>query len=55
MLAQITAPHFVAGIILANDYVIETAPILKYMNGWPKTKVWNYCRRKKWRIKIVAI
>jgi hypothetical protein len=53
LLARVEAPHFVAGIILENDTVIHTAPILRYMNGWTRTRVRRYCERKTWKIRIV--
>lgn len=54
MLAQISAPHFVAGLIFENGVVVETAPILKYMNGWMRNRVRTYCRQKGWSAKVVV-
>lgn len=45
---QITAPHFCAGLVLADNRVTEAAPILRYMIGWPITRVWLYCHKKRW-------
>lgn len=45
---QITAPHFVAGIVACDGCVTEAAPILRYMLGWDGHKVAGYCRRKGW-------
>lgn len=53
MLAAIDAPHFFAGIVLRNDRVIEAADIVKYMRGWPRSRVRTYCQRKGWRVSIV--
>jgi hypothetical protein len=53
MLAQIKAPHFTAGIVLADGKVATAAPIVKYMVGWPRGKVRDYCKQKKWQIEIV--
>ena len=47
---QITAPHFCAGIDLADGFVIEAALIVKYMHDWSQTKVLNYCRVKGWEV-----
>lgn len=55
VLGQITAPHFVAGIVLDENYrVVEAAPIVKYMLGWTSTKVGTYCRSKKWNVRKVT-
>ena len=35
VLAQIRAPNFTAGIVLFDDVVVETAPIVRYTaDGW---------------------
>ena len=52
MLAQVKAPHFVAGIVLENDIVTEAAPIVKYMHGWSRDKVRDYCKQKGWQIAV---
>lgn len=54
MLAQITAPHFTAGIVLVDDIVTEAAPIVSYMIGWKRDKVRDYCMHKRWHIVIVG-
>ena len=54
MIAQIIAPHFVAGIILAGAVVAEAAPILSYMRGWDARLVKAYCDRKGWSISRVT-
>jgi len=51
ILAQITAPHFCAGIVLRDDHVVETAPIVSYMRRWSRDRVREYCRRKGWRVR----
>lgn len=53
MLAQIDAPHFVAGIVLDSDVVVEAAPIVRYMRGWTRDRVCAYCQRKGWSVKSV--
>lgn len=49
MLVQVSAPHFVAGIILKDGVVIEAAPILKWTIG--KTQKWlrEYFIKKEWK------
>ena len=48
-LVRIVAPHFVAGIIFDSDIVIETAPIIGYMQGWTTARTRAYVARKHWR------
>lgn len=52
-LAQITAPHFTAGIVLQDDRVTEAADIVRYMKRWSRDRVRNYCAGKGWRIVVV--
>ena len=48
---RIEAPYFVAGVTFdQTDKVISAAPIVRYMLGWPYTRVIEYCRFKKWKI-----
>lgn len=54
VLAQITAPHFSAGLVLVNARVTETAPIIKYMRGWSATRCAAYCAGKGWHIARVT-
>jgi len=53
MLAQIKAPHFTAGIVLEDDVVSVAAPIVKYMVGWHRNYVRDYCQKKRWKISVV--
>jgi hypothetical protein len=52
MLLRITAPHFVAGVVLLNDRVSTCAPILRYMYGWDEVKIRRYCSKKHWNVEI---
>lgn len=61
VLYRIVAPHFVAGLTLEQvqegtllvTRVTETAPILKYMKGWPHSQVITYCGKKGWTIDTI--
>lgn len=53
-LIQIAAPHFTAGVVLANFRVTDAAPVVKYMRGWRSVEVLNYCRRKGWRSSLIV-
>jgi len=50
MIMQITAPYFVAGIVLEDRVVVEAAPIVKYMKGWHGIRALAYCKRKRWTV-----
>jgi hypothetical protein len=55
MIAQITAPHFCAGISFDSaECVVEAAPIVRYMIGWSRQRVRDYCRSKNWSAKVVT-
>lgn len=45
ILAQIRAPNFTAGIVLFDDKVVETAPILRRMHGWSRDRARAACKR----------
>lgn len=58
ILAEITAPKpnaFCAGIVLWDDRVCETAPIVRYMRGWTRDRVRDYCKQKGWQLKVVTL
>lgn len=54
----IDAPHFNAGIVVNYRFqgmgmqgvVVDTPPILRYMEGWTIERVATYCRTKKWKL-----
>jgi len=52
-LIQIISNYFCAGILIENGYVIETAPILKYMKGWTQEKVVRYCQLKGFLVEFL--
>jgi len=53
MLVQVTAPHFVAGLVMENDIVIEAAPILRWAIGKKRDWLRSYFERKDWTVKVV--
>ena len=53
ILAQIRAPSFTAGLVLFDDKVVETAPIIRRMRGWSRARVREECKRLGWHISIV--
>lgn len=45
---QITSRYFCAGVVLYNNRVQKTAPIIYYMKGWSADDIRNYCAKKGW-------
>lgn len=53
-LARISAPHFVAGVLLDEDGVVTKAPpIVRYMVGWTRHRLVNYCAEKGWIVQVI--
>jgi hypothetical protein len=53
MLAEIDAPSFNCGIVLQDDKVVRTAPIVYWMKGWTREKVRNYCKLMRYKVKVI--
>jgi hypothetical protein len=54
LLATIKAPKFHAGIVLQNDKVIEAAAPVRYMRGWTRKNVREYCQERGWQVSVVS-
>jgi len=46
----IDAPHFYAAVVFGDGVVSRAAPIVAYMRGWSRSKVLEYCQKKRWRV-----
>lgn len=44
---------FYCGIVLHDDRVVEAADIVKYMRGWSRDRVRDYCKSKGWKVSVV--
>lgn len=54
ILASIKAPHFYCGIVLWDDVVVQTAPIVrKALHGKTRDYVRDYCARKGWQVSVI--
>jgi hypothetical protein len=53
-LAQIRSRNFTAGIVLVDDVVVETAPIVRFMRRWSRDRVRDYCRKYCWQINVIS-
>lgn len=47
MLIIVYAPHFVAGYDTMTGNI---APIIRYMRGWPMSRITSYCQSKRWSV-----
>lgn len=50
---QIRTRSFAAGLVLVDDIVTETAPILRFMKRWSVERVRAYCACYKWTLTVV--
>ena len=48
---EITSPYYCAGLIVKNNTVIESAPIIKWMTGKNISEVEEYCKFKKFKFR----
>ena len=56
MVLSIASKWFSAGVVLdEHDRVVRAAPILKYMQGWPRQRVEQYVRIRKWTLHEVVL
>lgn len=61
ILAQIDAPDsaqrkgFNCGIVLVDDRVVEAADIVKYMRGWSRVRVRDYCKARGYKVTVVTV
>jgi hypothetical protein len=51
-LLRITSSYFCAGVGVVDDIAVNTAPILKYMNGRSLWWIKKYCEKKKWELEV---
>lgn len=52
-LAQITAHHFCAGLVIRGDRCTEAAPILAWAVGKTRDELRAYFARKGWRAVVI--
>lgn len=50
-LLRITAPHFVAGVVVGE----RAAPIIGYMRRWAEDKIVAYCADRGWTVEVLRI
>ena len=53
MLVRVVAPHFVAGLVLREGFVVEAAPILKWAIGRNRAYLSPYFERKGWEATVI--
>lgn len=56
ILAQITAPHFCAGLVIRGDVCIECAPILRrWAMGRTRDAIRSHCERRGWTVRAWVV
>lgn len=51
VLYVISTSYFYCGILTSSkDIVVKAAPIVKYMVGWKISRVYSYCKKRKFTI-----
>jgi hypothetical protein len=55
ILVRVVAPHFVAGLSVFEDRVVEAAPILRYAVGWTADRLRRYVRHKGWTASRITL
>lgn len=53
VLGQIKGKDFTVGLVLWDGKVIEAAPAIRYMRGWSRRRVREYCAKRKWQVTVV--
>ena len=54
LIIRITAPYFCCGAVLGSDLsVIKSAPIIKWMIGKSWKFIYDYCKKKKWKLEVM--
>jgi hypothetical protein len=52
-LVRVVAPHFVAGIDIANGKCTEAAPILAWAKGRSADDLRTYFKKKGWQASVI--
>ncbi len=55
VLLAIDAPHFYCGVILRDDRVIRTAPIVRYLHRWNIQRLIRYGQAHGWRVEAISL
>lgn len=61
ILAQVEAPDtpnrkgFSAGLVLHDNKVVEAADVVRFMRGWMRDRVRDYCKGRGWKTSIVKL
>lgn len=53
VLAQVSAPHFVAGIVCDDYRCLAAAPVLGWMVGRQRAWIREYVKARNWKIAVV--
>ena len=53
MLVRVVAPHFVAGVVLRNGIVTQTAPILRWCLGGQRWWLREQFAKRGWKASVL--
>jgi hypothetical protein len=53
LLIRLQSHSMSAGLIIRRGSVVRTAPILKFMRGWPSWRVYTYAKTRNWQLEEV--
>jgi hypothetical protein len=53
VLVQITTDRYCAGVVLENDHVVKTAPVLRWLIGWHRYRLLKYFRERGHKVEVV--
>jgi hypothetical protein len=48
----INAPHFNAGVVFENAFIVRAAPIVSYMVGWSMSQLRRFLDKKGWSLSV---
>ena len=51
--AQLIGTSGSCAVIFWGDEVVDAAPIVKFMKGWSRVKVRDYCAQHGWKARVV--
>lgn len=49
---KITTPSLITGGVIENNRCISVAPVTKYMKGWSKRRIIQYCAVRDWNLRL---
>lgn len=54
LLIRIETPRYVAGVVVRNGLVVQTAPIARWAAELTPDQIVAQCRRRNWRVDVLG-